>query len=69
VWGVGVIFCFLFEIESIIYLLAWKVSMRNISETFEDQEFNKLLAKKEDMNWHDFIMKLAEEREDDKQPE
>lgn len=35
--------------------------MKNIYETFSDEEFERLQKAKEkaEMTWHDFIMKLA----------
>lgn len=33
--------------------------MKTINETFEDEEFNRLLEMKGNKNWHDFIMGLV----------
>jgi predicted CopG family antitoxin len=33
--------------------------MKTINETFEDEEFNKLVKKKGKKSWHDFIMELV----------
>ncbi len=35
--------------------------MKTINVTFEDEEYKKLVEKKGNMTWHDFIMKLIEE--------
>ena len=32
--------------------------MKTINVTFEDEEIEQLEAKKGEMNWHDFILKL-----------
>ena len=34
--------------------------MKNISETFTDEEFDKLKEKKDGLSWHDFILKLIQ---------
>lgn len=41
--------------------------MRSISEKFTEKEFAKLLKSKAEsgLNWHDFIMKLTEPKEND----
>ena len=33
--------------------------MKTINETFTDEEYTALLEKKEKLNWHDFILKIA----------
>lgn len=35
------------------------LSMKSISVSFEDKEYEKLLKKKNKLSWHDFIMKLV----------
>jgi predicted CopG family antitoxin len=35
--------------------------MRTINETFTEEEFQKLHAKKGTKSWHDFIMELAKQ--------
>ena len=36
--------------------------MKTINETFTDEEFRKLKKKKGKLSWHDFILKLTEEK-------
>jgi len=36
--------------------------MRTVNVVFEDNEHKKLTRLKGDWSWHDFIMKLAEEK-------
>ena len=38
--------------------------MKTINVTFEDREYKKLVKKKGNLSWHDFIMKLCEEKDD-----
>jgi predicted CopG family antitoxin len=33
--------------------------MKTINETFTDEEFDKLQARKKNKSWHDFIMELV----------
>lgn len=33
--------------------------MKTLNIAFEDAEYEKLVAKKEKMSWHDFIMMLS----------
>lgn len=37
--------------------------MKTINVTFSDEEHKLLLEAKEELSWHDFILKLLEERE------
>jgi len=34
--------------------------MKQINVYFEDKEYEKLIRKKKDLSWHDFVLKLAE---------
>lgn len=36
--------------------------MKNIKIVVEDEEFKRLLEKKKDTTWHDFLMTLAKEK-------
>ena len=36
--------------------------MKTINETFTDEEIRKLKKKKGKLSWHDFILKLIEEK-------
>jgi len=42
-----------------------KMEIKKISETFTEEEFQRLKELKEELNltWHDFILELAEEYE------
>ncbi|MFH1307066.1 MAG: hypothetical protein ABIH83_05445 [Candidatus Micrarchaeota archaeon] len=35
--------------------------MKTINVTFEDSEYKKLIKKKSNVSWHEFIMKLVKE--------
>jgi predicted CopG family antitoxin len=35
--------------------------MKNLNETFTDEEFEKLKQAKGKLSWHDFILQLAKE--------
>ena len=35
--------------------------MKTLNVTFEDEEYNQLVAKKGELSWHDFIMKLIKD--------
>ena len=39
--------------------------MKQINVYFDDKEYNKLIDKKKKLSWHDFILKLLGEIEDD----
>lgn len=39
--------------------------MKTINETFDDDEYKKLIQKKKDYSWHDFIMLLINWEEDE----
>jgi len=43
--------------------------MRTLNETFTDEEFKRLLKakKKTGLNWHEFIMSFAEDKEDNRE--
>lgn len=34
--------------------------MKTLNVTFENEEYDQLIAKKGETSWHDFIMKLVE---------
>lgn len=37
--------------------------MKTLNIPLEDKEYNRLSEKKGEMNWHDFVMRLAEDQE------
>lgn len=36
--------------------------MKTINETFTDEEYEKLIEKKDKMSWHDFILTLLKKK-------
>lgn len=38
--------------------------MKTINVTFEDKEHKKLIEKKRDLSWHDFILKLTDKNKE-----
>ena len=40
--------------------------MKTINVTFEDEEHERLVKKKGNLSWHDFILKLAENNDEEK---
>ena len=34
--------------------------MKTINETFTDEEYEKIIADKDNLSWHDYIIKLVE---------
>lgn len=45
------------DLNKITYLVK---KMKTINVTFDEEEYKKLLEKKKDLSWHDFILKLIE---------
>ena len=40
--------------------------MKTLNKTFTEEEYTKLLLVKQDKTWHDFILSLVEETNEDK---
>ena len=43
--------------------------MKTINETFDDDEYKRLIQVKKDYSWHDFIMLLENYQDDEKEVE